>query len=183
LNSDQAIERSAGSASGNGNISDFVCTSYLRVNIGFGRIENMTVQVLIEVVATKARVGQTEGVRTQQIDLGQFQPDLIDQIKAWSSTGELYALPYRNQLYALFYDKEEVKKRGIQVRDGMSWDDVVAISRSGNLIIGSGWESAIWGPMAKQYSLRYTNNGTSELNLNTDQWEQALRLWSDGEQY
>ncbi|RKN83736.1 ABC transporter substrate-binding protein [Paenibacillus ginsengarvi] len=69
-------------------------------------------------------------IKKHKLDLTQFTPGIIEGLRA-SSGGELYALPLYDQVFVLFYNKGIFDKFGVPYpRDGMTWDETLAIARN-----------------------------------------------------
>lgn len=65
-------------------------------------------------------------VKSHNIDLNRIDPTLVDAIKMNSPTGELYGLPFRQNLGVLIYNQDIFDKFGVPYpSDGMTFEDVV----------------------------------------------------------
>lgn len=120
---------------------------------------------------------QTNGIRSANINLDKFQPELLDHIRAWAGDGSLYALPYRQRLHALFYDKDEIKKHDVTLSDGMTWEEIIQMPQVGIQNKTSMGEYAIWSAIENQLDLRYINPDTNEPDVRNESWEQSFHLW------
>ncbi|MBO9609335.1 MAG: extracellular solute-binding protein [Paenibacillaceae bacterium] len=121
-------------------------------------------------------VDQSAGVRSEHVDLGKFQPELLDHIRSWSAHGDLYALPYRSRLYALFYDKNQLQLSGVVLRNNMTWDEIDVAPLKDNLYLHN-YPEAAWDSIESQYGLSYIDPVTQKAKIDTDSWRQALQLW------
>jgi multiple sugar transport system substrate-binding protein len=71
-----------------------------------------------------------EYVRKQKIDLNAVDPALIEAIRMNSPTGELYGLPFRQNLGVLVSNLDLFDKFGLPYpTDGMSFDDVLEVGK------------------------------------------------------
>lgn len=69
-----------------------------------------------------------ELVKTHKLDMNRFDPAVISGIK--SSPHGMYALPIHSDAMVLYYNKEIFDKFGVEYpKNGMSWDDVYALSK------------------------------------------------------
>ncbi|MEF3307037.1 ABC transporter substrate-binding protein [Paenibacillus sp. GYB003] len=63
-------------------------------------------------------------------DLSRFEQGALDTIVANSDKGELYALPYANNLNALYYNKDIFDKFGVAYpKDGMTWEETIDLAK------------------------------------------------------
>jgi multiple sugar transport system substrate-binding protein len=64
------------------------------------------------------------------LDLNKFDPGALDTIRAITEKGDLIALPYANNLNALYYNKDIFDKFGVPYpRDGLFWEDAIEIAK------------------------------------------------------
>lgn len=63
-------------------------------------------------------------------DLSRFEQSALDSVAANSDNGELYALPYANNLNALYYNKDIFDKFGVPYpKDGMTWEETIELAK------------------------------------------------------
>lgn len=66
-------------------------------------------------------------IKLHNIDLGKFEPTVIDAMKTLSG-GKMYGLPVFNNGLTLYYNKAIFDKFGVAYpKDGMTWDDVLTL--------------------------------------------------------
>jgi multiple sugar transport system substrate-binding protein len=70
-------------------------------------------------------------IKKFNMDLSRFDPDLIKQIESWGAEGGgLYSLPFTQNTFALWYNKNIFDKFGAPYpKDGMTWDDAIELAR------------------------------------------------------
>src|SRR5690606_32585954 len=69
-------------------------------------------------------------VNKYQVNLRALDTDLLGRIQAYSSKGELLALPYTRTLYAMFYNQELFDNQLVSYpSDGMTWDQVLELAK------------------------------------------------------
>jgi multiple sugar transport system substrate-binding protein len=69
-------------------------------------------------------------VKANNLDLNAFLKPNIDWIKELGSKGEVYGIPFDLNQQVLLYNKDIFDKRGVPYpKDGMTWDDVLELSK------------------------------------------------------
>jgi multiple sugar transport system substrate-binding protein len=69
-------------------------------------------------------------IKKTGFDIGKFDPQAIDAVKAVADKGELYGLPYNVQFNALYYNKDVFDKFGVGYpADGMNWDSAIDLAK------------------------------------------------------
>jgi multiple sugar transport system substrate-binding protein len=72
----------------------------------------------------------SELIKTYKFDLTKLDQTLIKSIQAYSSKGEIYALPGDRSMKILLYNKDLFNKFNVPYpKEGMSWEDVIALAR------------------------------------------------------
>jgi len=98
-----------------------------------------------------------------------------------------YTLPYRQDWYALFYNKDIFDKAGVQYpKNDMTWDEYEQLARKltsgdgNNKIYGS--HNHIWSAMVTNWAVQDGNNTriASDYSFLKPYYEQALRMQKDG---
>jgi multiple sugar transport system substrate-binding protein len=65
-----------------------------------------------------------------KFDLKRFDQGALDTVKGISAKGELYGLPYSQQLNALYYNKDVFDRFGVAYpQDGLTWEDTIETGR------------------------------------------------------
>ncbi|WP_282936174.1 extracellular solute-binding protein [Paenibacillus sp. RC67] len=118
-------------------------------------------------------------IKKNNLDLGRFEPEALDAIRAGTQREDLIAIPYWRHFSALYYNKEIFDKFGVPYpKDGMTWDDVYGLSQKltklDNGIQYRGLEPNVTERMASQLSLPFVDPKTNKSLLNTDQWQKVL---------
>ncbi|WP_239625806.1 extracellular solute-binding protein [Paenibacillus sp. H1-7] len=124
-------------------------------------------------------------LKKHNVDLGRFDPAYLDALRVMSDKGELYALPYFAQTYALFYNKDLFDKFGVPYpKDGMTWEEATELGRimtrmdNGQQYQGLNIEkitriSFPWSP-----TLIEKDKATQKdrANVNNDTWKEIFNL-------
>jgi multiple sugar transport system substrate-binding protein len=121
----------------------------------------------------------TDLIKKNNMDLGRFEPEALDAIKAASQREDLVALPYTRHTCALYYNKDIFDKFGIPYpKDGMTWDEVFElakkVTRKEDNIQYRGLEPNVTERPASQLSLPYVDPKTLQSLINTDQWKKVV---------
>ncbi|MBN9376595.1 MAG: extracellular solute-binding protein, partial [Cellulomonas sp.] len=125
-------------------------------------------------------------------DLVAGLPQGINGVKSYEVDGKQYALPYRNDSWVLFYNKDLFDKAGVAIPDGSwTWDDYAAAAKqlttklkgAGSQALGTyqhSWQSVIQG---------FANSQTPGANILSGKYDymkpyyqRALDLQSAGAQ-
>jgi multiple sugar transport system substrate-binding protein len=118
-------------------------------------------------------------IKQNGFDLHQFNQAAINELKAFGSNGELYALPFSINYSALFYNKDLFDRFGVNYpKDGMNWDEYVALAKQmsrtdgGTKYYGTALREAQF--LSSPLSLPYVNLKTETSALNTEGWQKFL---------
>jgi len=69
-------------------------------------------------------------VENSQLDTSRIDRKIWNHAESIQTHGELAVLPYSKKLFALYYNKQVFDKYGVDYpRDGMTWNDVLALAR------------------------------------------------------
>ncbi|CAG7650776.1 hypothetical protein PAESOLCIP111_06173 [Paenibacillus solanacearum] len=117
-------------------------------------------------------------------DLGKFEPRALDAIRSISDKKELYALPYSNNLNALYYNKDIFDKFGIPYpKDGMTWGDTIElakkVTRTDNGTKFHGLEVDSVSRLTFPLSLVHVEPGTNKVLINSEPYKQAFETGRD----
>lgn len=122
-------------------------------------------------------------IKKYNTDLSRFDPVLMDSLKQFGSNDELYALPYKMNIPALFYNKDVFDRFGVPYpKDGMTWDEVFSLARTltrqdgGTQYLGISTGGA--DRMAMGLNLPYVDTKTNKAKLQTDDWKQIVSLFT-----
>jgi multiple sugar transport system substrate-binding protein len=149
-----------------GDIPDIVATW----NGGFGNFTQLDLFEDITPLAKKFNV-----------DLGKFDPVVMDAIKILSAKGELYALPIYVNFNANFYNKDVFDKFGVAYpKDGMTWDQVLDLANklsrtdSGNSYRGLDPET--YTRLSMPLSITVVDGKTNKAAVDSPGWRQVFEL-------
>lgn len=118
-------------------------------------------------------------IKKYNLDLGRFEPEALDAIKAGTQRDDLIAIPYWRHFSALYYNKEIFDKFGLPYpKDGMTWDDVYELAKQLTKLESGiqyrGLEPNVTERMASQLSLPFVDPKTNKSLLESDQWQKVL---------
>jgi multiple sugar transport system substrate-binding protein len=119
-------------------------------------------------------------IKKYNIDLAQFNPDIVKYLKALGPNGEMYALPHHINSYALYYNKDIFDKFGAQYpRNGMTWPQVIdlaaKVSRSDGGEQYKGLDINRIHNFGSPYSLPYVDVKTNKAYI-PDKWKEIFDL-------
>jgi multiple sugar transport system substrate-binding protein len=115
------------------------------------------------------------------LDLSRFDQGALDTIIANSDKGELYALPYANNLNALYYNKDIFDKFGVGYpTDGMLWEDAIElakkVTRMDNQTQYRGIEIDDINRLLFPLSLNIVEAKTDKVMVNSDPYKRAIGI-------
>ncbi|CAG7640471.1 ABC transporter substrate-binding protein [Paenibacillus allorhizosphaerae] len=114
-------------------------------------------------------------------DLSKFDQGALNAVKVVSDKGELYAMPYTNDLYALYYNKDIFDKFGVPYpTDGMTWEDVIELSRKLTRV-DAGVQYSGFAPQSLirlmfPLSLNVVDAKTNAAGVNNDAYKRVFEL-------
>ncbi|MEF3308704.1 ABC transporter substrate-binding protein [Paenibacillus sp. GYB004] len=116
-----------------------------------------------------------------KFDLSRFEPGALDAITAIPDNKELIALPYANNLNALYYNKDLFDKFGVPYpKDGMFWEDAIElakkVTRMEDSIQYRGLDSDGLGRYLFPLSLNHINAKTDEVIVNSDPYKRVMEI-------
>jgi multiple sugar transport system substrate-binding protein len=126
-------------------------------------------------------------IKAANIDLGRYEPGSLQAVKTASGGEYLSALPYANNLNALFYNKDIFDKFGVSYpKDGMTWDDAAELAKKvtrneGGVQYHGLHPDSTYRP-AGQMGIGFVDPKTMKAALNTDKWkrvfEELIKIYS-----
>ncbi|TVY07085.1 ABC transporter substrate-binding protein [Paenibacillus cremeus] len=126
----------------------------------------------------------TDLIKKHNIDVGAFEPTMIDYAKAMSKNGGIYGLPVFTQNVILFYNKDIFDKFGVPYpKNDMTWDDLQELAKKLNRNDGGkqylGFASSPSHTLrANQYSLTFLDPKTDKATINTaEKWKQIYQTY------
>jgi multiple sugar transport system substrate-binding protein len=116
-----------------------------------------------------------------KFDLNRFDPAIVESLKKYNDDG-IYAIPFSNNLAALFYNKDIFDRFGVEYpKEQSTWDEILALHKKLVKNDGGVQYRGIVPPVAKQFgdqmALSYADNSTKKATLETDQWKKAISLY------
>lgn len=123
----------------------------------------------------------TKIIKENNYDLGRFQQELLNTIKANNQTDYLVGIPYYLQFNALYYNKDIFDKFAVPYpKDGMTWYEATELAkqltRMDNGVQYRGFEpDSVYRP-SSQLSLPLIDPKTYKSIVNTDQWKTVLEM-------
>ncbi|MEF3312040.1 ABC transporter substrate-binding protein [Paenibacillus sp. GYB004] len=123
----------------------------------------------------------TELVQTNKIDLGKFEPTLIDGIRN-SGGGKLYGLPVTNVGFVMYYNKEIFDKFGVPYpKDGMYWDELTELAAKLTRKEGDkqylGFATDLFALMNNPLSIPLLDPKTEKPTFTQDGWNKLLETF------
>jgi multiple sugar transport system substrate-binding protein len=123
----------------------------------------------------------TQLAKKNGMDLQRFEKNGLDAIRMYGDKGELYGIPFAQNVAALIYNKDMFDKLAVPYpKDGMNWDEVYALAQKmtkavdgtqyigidpGSLwFIGSGMSPALVDPKS------------NESTLGSEEWKRVIAL-------
>jgi multiple sugar transport system substrate-binding protein len=123
-------------------------------------------------------------IKNNNTNLKIFDPLAIETIRNYSSSGELIALPFAQNLAALFYNKDIFDKFGVPYpKDGMDWQETMELARKVSRIEGGtqyrGLEVIDARQLGSPLSLPWVNPTTLTSAVNSEGWKRVFQLVRD----
>lgn len=116
------------------------------------------------------------------LDLTQFKPGLMTNIKAYSEKGELYFLPYNEFVVVAQYNKDIFDMFGVSyLKDNMTWEEMIQVAsrmtaeRDG--IKYRGIKTGGLNRVSNQMSLSYVDPKTGKSLLQNDEWKKLFEFY------
>jgi len=86
--------------------------------------------VLFQFQDLKLLGDMTPEVKKAGLDLGRFDAQVLDGMRDGDKKEILYGLPFAQDFYALFYNKDLFDKFGVAYpKDGMTWEDAIELAK------------------------------------------------------
>lgn len=117
-------------------------------------------------------------LKKQQIDLSRFRPGVVE---GFGDNGQVYGLPYATNTNALYYNEELFDKFGVDYpKDGLFWDDILAIARKMTRMDGGvqykGYDYFMNYWLGYPLSLPLVDKSTGKAAINNDAWKNVFQL-------
>jgi multiple sugar transport system substrate-binding protein len=119
-------------------------------------------------------------IKKFNVDLSRFEPDIIRQIQAIGTNGEMLAIPFSINTYAFYYNKDIFDKFGVEYpKNGMTWPQVIELARKVTRNDGGtqyrGLDINRIHNLASPYSLPLVDPKTNKAIV-SDKWKDVFAL-------
>lgn len=128
---------------------------------------------------TKTEFDLSPMIKRDNVDLGRFEPTLIDALKE-NGKGQIWGLPVTTNAMSLYYNKELFDKFGVPyLKDGMTWEQVYDVAGklnrtdAGKAIAGMAISPAHSTRM-NAYSLSFVDPKTRKATFADERWKKVL---------
>ncbi|WP_284645546.1 ABC transporter substrate-binding protein [Paenibacillus silviterrae] len=120
-------------------------------------------------------------IKKFNFDVSKYDPVSIEAMKKFGDKGEMYGLPFRMNIPALFYNKVIFDRFGISYpKEGMTWEETIDLARKLTRSDGGVQYVGLYAGGADRFAmgltLPYVNKQTNEAVLTTDSWAKVLNL-------
>jgi multiple sugar transport system substrate-binding protein len=122
----------------------------------------------------------TDLIKAAGINLGSFEPGIIEYAKNMSGGGKIYGLPVLMDTLVLYYNKDIFDKFGVPyLKDGMTWDEILGISK--RLTVNDGTKQYVGFSVSpghivrmNQLSQPYIDTTTDKVTFDHENWKKIL---------
>ncbi|CAG7600276.1 hypothetical protein PAESOLCIP111_00381 [Paenibacillus solanacearum] len=123
-------------------------------------------------------------IRSKKVDLNIYDPQAIATIRNYSSRSELIAMPFSQNLGALFYNKDIFDKFGVPYpKDGMDWEQTLEVARKVARVDDGkqyrGLEATDARHIGSALSLPWVHPQTMTAAINSEPWKRVYQLIRD----
>ncbi|MEI7026357.1 ABC transporter substrate-binding protein [Paenibacillus sp. y28] len=128
----------------------------------------------------KLQLDHSDLVKKYNVDLGLFEPSLIDALRA-GGDGQLWGLPVNNNNLVLYYNKDIFDRHGVPYpQDDMSWNDILETAKRFNRTDGGKQYAGLAvSPNhllnMNPYSMPYVNPETNEPTFMESAWNETWK--------
>ncbi|GAA4851560.1 sugar ABC transporter substrate-binding protein [Paenibacillus vulneris] len=124
----------------------------------------------------------TSLVKNNNVDLSQFDPNIIQTLKSYGAKGELYMLPLYSNPAALYYNKDIFDRFGVPYpKDGITWDEVISLARQLSRTDGGqpyyGLDLIAAPRISASMMLPLWDPGSGKAVLTTDSWKSYFEMY------
>ncbi|WP_028552110.1 ABC transporter substrate-binding protein [Paenibacillus sp. UNC451MF] len=125
----------------------------------------------------------THLLKQMNVDLGRFDPSILEDSKIGAANDEIYGLPLSLNYHALYYNKDIFDKFGVPYpTDGMTWDQVLQLAKKVTGVDSSGMQirgfdpgnSVIW--VSQPLGIAVVDPKTEKATMNNDQWKKVFEM-------
>jgi multiple sugar transport system substrate-binding protein len=124
-------------------------------------------------------------IKKNGFNLGIFEPVALQSVKIYGENGEVFALPYTNNYFAAFYNKDVFDRFAMPYpADNLTWDQMLEITHKiDKLGGGDSYRGMIAGANAsllgRALSLPLVDPKSDTAKLNTDSWLKIAKLFKE----
>ncbi|CAG7638390.1 ABC transporter substrate-binding protein [Paenibacillus allorhizosphaerae] len=135
--------------------------------------------VLVQFQDLKLLGDITPDVKKAGLDLGRFDAQVLDGMRDGDKKEILYGLPFAQDFYALFYNKDLFDKFGVAYpKDGMTWEDAIELAKKLTREDGGVQYKGLdpEGPekLGNALSLPFVDAKTQKATLDTEGWKRVF---------
>lgn len=114
------------------------------------------------------------------LDLSLFDQQALDVVRNMSDDGDLFAIPYADNIGVLYYNKNIFDIFGVPYpEDGMTWEDAIElarqVSRTEDGVVYSGLFTT-FGSLISQQSLNYIDARTDEVLVSSEPYKRTFEI-------
>lgn len=120
-------------------------------------------------------------IKKHNINLSRFSDNYLNDVKKASTKGEMLALPYYANFFAIYYNKDLFDRFAVPYpTDGMTWDKMIDLTKrlarveGGITYRGFDPSSLLW--MSLQFGAFHIDANTNKATVNTDVWKRPFEL-------
>ncbi|MBD2863531.1 ABC transporter substrate-binding protein [Paenibacillus oceani] len=123
-------------------------------------------------------------IKSEKIELGKFNPSVIEAVKITSENDYLMGVPYTMHFNALYYNKDIFDKYGVAYpKDGLTWQDATELAkkltRKEDDIQYRGFEPDSVYRAGSQRGLPLVDPKTFKSLGQTDEWKKVIEMAKD----
>jgi multiple sugar transport system substrate-binding protein len=123
-----------------------------------------------------------ELIKQQKFDTSRISPEFLQTMKSFLSKDYLIGLPFDNNAFGLFYNRNLFDKFGVAYpKDGMTWEEArtlaVKLSRNAEGVQYYGLDPEYIFRGARQLALPYIDMKTDKAVFETQDWKDLFELW------
>jgi multiple sugar transport system substrate-binding protein len=120
-------------------------------------------------------------IKKNNFDLNRYDKAYIDTMKAYSTNGQLYAIPFSANTSTLLYNKDIFDKFGVAYpKDGMTWTETMKLAqklhRQDGEALYRGIEPGAATFLGTQFPLASVDAKTQKAAFNNDRFKQVFNL-------
>ncbi|WP_248927528.1 ABC transporter substrate-binding protein [Paenibacillus hamazuiensis] len=142
--------------------------------------DNTRMNVQRYIFANDLQYDISELIKKYNFDVSKLNPALVAQMRNLTPEGKLYGLPYNNNDFVLFYNKDIFDKFGVEYpKDGMTYDEIYELAKRLTRVEGEitykGYSQNPGHYMNyNQLSLSPLSQTEDKGSLNTPEWKKVV---------